>query len=216
MRALVHVIMTAVCFGGLAGEGRAQISDSDGSARWIAGMIASDGQGSSEDYRVYAEKLAKTMSQYPAATQKKILGFMPPSGGDGMESNEQAKISDGINGTAPATTAAAVLANPALSSGEVFDALLNQSPLSDQDILKMLEREPALEKEHLSDLLHAQGKLSRGTLISALASSKLKLGREELKALLISQSPLDKTVLRKVESTSKLSPNDIAEVLAAQ
>lgn len=209
MRALVHVILTAVCFGGLVGEGHAQISDSDGSALWIASMIASDGQGSSEDYRDYAEKLAKTMSQYPAATQKKILGFMPPSGGDGMESNEQAK-------TAPPTLAAAVLANPALSSGEVFDALLNQSPLSDQDILKMLEREPALEKEHLSDLLHAQGKLSRGTLISALASSKLKLGPEELKALLISQSPLDKPVLKKVEDTTNLSPNDIAEVLAAQ
>lgn len=213
MRIFTFVLFTAVCIGTYTGSAHAQLSDSDGSARWVASMIASDGKGSADDYRNYSERLARTMSQYPAVVQKKILGFLPPaSGDDGGDSTEQTNISAGNN----TPSASAALANPSLSSGEVFDALLTHSPLSDGDILKMLEREPALEKEHLTDLLKAQGKLSQGSLMSALASPRLKLDRAELKVLLISQSPLDQRVLKKVESTSSLSRDDIAEVLAAQ
>jgi hypothetical protein len=211
MRILAHVFSITFCFGAFAGSVHAQLSDSDGSARWVASMIASDGKGSAEEYRDYSKRLARTMSQYPAAVQKKILGFLPPASGD-VEYAEQVNASGGNN----IPSASAALANPALSSDEVFDALLNQSPLSDGDILKMLEREPALEKEHLDDLLKAQGKLTQGSLMSALASPRLKLGQAELKALLISQSPLDKSVLKKVETTSNLSRGDISEVLAAQ
>ena len=207
-----YILLTVFFFGVFAESVQAQLSDSDGSARWVAAMIASDGKGSAEDYRDYAERLTKTMSQYPAAVQTKIFGFLPSVGGNVGDSAGSANVPAGNNSPG----ASAALANPSLSSGAVFDALLSQSPLSDGDLLKVLEREPALEKEHLSDLLKAQGKISRGTQISALASSKLKLAPAELKALLISQSPLDKTVLKKVKGTSKLSPNDIAEVLAAQ
>ena len=224
MKGAIQVLLTAICFGGFGGGARAQLSDSEGSAQWVAARIALDGGGSAADYLDYAHRLAKTMSQYPASVQKKIFGFMPPVSGK-TEDSEDSSNSGGKNdgddddssdGGKAMMSPAAALANPDLSSGEVFDALLSQSPLSDADVLGMLEREPALEKEHLTDLLYAQGKLNRGTLISALSSAKLKLGREELKSLLISQSPLDKSVLKKVESTSNLSPNDIAEVLAAQ
>jgi hypothetical protein len=193
----------------------AQLSDSEGSALWIAARIAGDGGGSPEDYLDYAHRLAKTMSQYPASVQEKIFGFMPPFGGGGGDTSNSAEKKGNENGNITIIPAAA-LADSGLSLDEVFDALLSQSPLSDGDVLKMLEREPALEKEHLANLLYAQGKLNKGTLISALASSSLKIGPAELKALLISQSPLDKTVLKKVENTSNLSREDIDEVLAAQ
>lgn len=218
MKGAIQVLLTAICFGGFGGGARAQLSDSDGSAQWVAARIASDGGGSAADYLDYAHRLAKTMSQYPASVQEKIFGFMPPVSGKPEDSEDSGgnKNNGGDQGGNAMMSPAAALANPDLSSGEVFDALLSQSPLSEADVLGMLEREPALEKEHLTDLLYAQGKLNKGTLISALSSAKLKLGREELKSLLISQSPLDKTVLKKVESTSNLSRDDIAEVLAAQ
>jgi len=200
MKSTFHVFLTAFCFGA-CGAAHAQISDSEGSAQWVAAKIVSDGGGSAADYLDYAHRLAKTMSQYSASVQAKILGFMPPTGSNPED---------------PGISPAAALADSGLSSEEVFDALLSQSPLGDADVLGMLEREPALDKEHLADLLHAQGKLNKGALISALSSAKLKLGGDELKSLLISQSPLDKTVLKKVKSTSNLTPNDIAEVLAAQ
>jgi hypothetical protein len=212
MRFFIPVLLIGISPFGFIGEARAQLSNSEGSALWVASRIAADGEGSVADYLDYAGRLAKTMSQFPASVQEKIFGFLPPSGVDGGNNAQNGAPLPNV----PATTPAAVLANSALTSGEVFDALLKQSPLADKDLLKLLEREPALDKEHLNDLLHAQGKISNGTLVSALASSKLKLPPADLKALLISQSPLDRVVRTKVTGTSNLSSSDIAEVLAAQ
>lgn len=215
MRGVLKIILVGVCLGCPVGGAHAQLSDSEGSAQWVAAVIASDGNGSVEDYLDYAQRLSKTMSQYPAAVQEKIFGFMPPINDGGVNASNSGEQKSNENANVTSSPAAA-LGDLGLSSKEVFDALLSHSPLSDGELLKMLGREPALEKDHLADLLYAQGKINKGTLISALVSAKLKIGREELKALLISQSPLDKTVLKKVKGTSKLSPNDIAEVLAAQ
>ena len=212
MRGLIFAMVIGGGLPAFVGSARAQLSDSEGSARWIAQKIAANGNGTSEDYLDYAGRLAKTISQYSAATQSEIFGFLPPSGA--AEANSAAPAAS-LPGSVP-TSPASALANPALTSGELFDILLQNSPLSDQDILKALERAPSLEKNHLTDLLKAQGKLSKGTLISALASAKLKLPPADLKALLISQTPLDRVVLKKVAGTSNLSSSDIAEVLAAQ
>ncbi|GEM_PF-1594547 len=209
MRGLIFAIVIGMCLWAFVGSAYAQLSDSEGSALWVAAKIAADGNGAPDDYLDYAGRLARTMSQYPAAVQREILGFLPPSGAN---SGTQGGSLPGSETTSPASA----LANATLRSGEVFDILLQNSPLSDQDILKALEREPALEKGHLTDLLAVQGKISNGTMILALASSRIKLGPAELKVLLISQSPLHNAVLKKVAGTSNLSSADIAEVLAAQ
>ena len=148
MKGAIQVLLTAICFGGFGGGARAQLSDSDGSAQWVAGRIASDGGGSAADYLDYAHRLAKTMSQYPASVQEKIFGFMPPVSGKPEDSEDSRgnRNNGGDQGGNAMMSPAAALANPDLSSGEVFDALLSQSPLSEADVLGMLERafgEPA-------------------------------------------------------------------------
>ena len=208
--------LSIVTIGGIflllsARETCGQVTNSEGSAVWLANKIAADGPGTVSDYLDYAQRLARILSQHSAATQRKIFGFLPPSGGGvgGVAGN------NGSNQNPPPSPAQA-LSNPALSSAEVFDILLNSSPLSDQDLLAAMERDPAIDSQHLTDLLTVQGKLSNGFLVSSLASAKSKLGSEALKNVLISSSPLDEVVLKKVNGTSNLTPADIAAVLAAQ
>jgi hypothetical protein len=175
----------------------AQITDSEGSANWIAARISSDSGLPAIEYLEYAHSLARTLSQFSPATQEEILGFLPGTGGG-------------------YSTPAAAISDPALSASDLYDLLLKQMPLSESDLSLAMDRTPAMSSGQLTDLLYAQGTLSKGFLISSLSKAKSSLSSSGLKTILLSNSPLDKTVVKKVETTSNLTPADIAEVLAAQ
>lgn len=185
-------------------EACAQISDSEASANWIAGRIASDAGGSAAQYLPYSRKLARTLASYSAKQQADILGFTPPaSGAAGPIQSGYANPSEAI-------------ADPDIASLDLLGFLLDQVPLDPSDLTDVLERTPPMEGDHLKDLLLLHNPLSNGFLVSSLSNSKDKLSSSELKEILIANSPVKTVVLKKVATTTKMDAADKAAVLAAQ
>jgi len=82
MRSLSRIIV-AICFVFCGSNLRAQITNSEESAAWLAAKIAISSGGTADQHMVYARSLAKSLLQFSLAEQGKIFGESPPTGGTG-------------------------------------------------------------------------------------------------------------------------------------
>ncbi len=211
----MKIVNTALFLGALllfagARETCAQIADSETSARWIAGLIVSDAGGTEDQYLNYSRSLAKTIGLLSTNKQTRVFGFTPPSGDGGTT---------GEGTTGPSTNYAnpsEAIDDPDMESLDLLLYLLNQFPLSNSDLTGALERDPPMEGDHLQDLLLIHSPVSNGFLVSSLSNSKDNLTSTNLKEIIIANSPVEAVVLKKVNTTTKMSAADKAAVMAAQ
>lgn len=92
---------------------------------------------------------------------------------------------------------------PPLSSGQLKNILIANSPLSDTVLLAMLARNPSLTNGHIEEALTANSPLSDAVLIAMLNMSN-QLSNGTLTNILINEAPLSQVVL--VETSNLANP----------
>ncbi|MDC0275843.1 hypothetical protein OAL00_02795 [Verrucomicrobiales bacterium] len=139
-------IIFAICFVFFGSNLRAQITNSEESAAWLASKIAISSGGTADQHMVYVRNLAKTLSQFSLKEQGEIFGESAPTGG--------------IGGSPPPSDPLGLIDGESLSSADLLLGLLELLPLDGDALTAVLKRDPPLESADLDALLSATEKLA--------------------------------------------------------